>query len=101
MLVSEGAPIRRELVRRQYGRLQPLEKFEQEKRGWTLDVLHIVRALDKQEFSLAEVYRYSDELQRLHPENFHVHDKIRQQLQRLRDMGLLKFLGRGSYFLKS
>ncbi|PYT59657.1 MAG: hypothetical protein DMG35_13855 [Acidobacteria bacterium] len=29
----------------------------------------------------------------------HVHDKIRQQLQVLRNMGLLEFLGSGSYGL--
>jgi len=45
-----------------------------------LDVLNIVRPLDKTEFSLAEVHGYTDELRRLHPENRHVHDKIRQQL---------------------
>ena len=31
--------------------------------------------------------------------SFHVRDKIRQQLQVLRDLGLLKFLGAGSYRL--
>jgi len=31
--------------------------------------------------------------------NAHVRDKIRQQLQVLRDLGLLEFLGSGSYRL--
>ena len=30
-------------------------------------------------------------------ENLHVRDKIRQQLQRLRDLGFVEFLGRGIY----
>ena len=34
-----------------------------------------------------------------HPENKHVKDKIRQQLQFLRDKGYLKFLDRGKYRL--
>ncbi|MBZ5564268.1 MAG: hypothetical protein LAP13_17830 [Acidobacteriia bacterium] len=34
---------------------------------------------------------------RLHPDNLHVRDKIRQQLQRLRDLGLVEFLGGGKY----
>jgi type II restriction enzyme len=80
--------------------LQPLEKIEYQSRGWTLDVLNFVRALRKQEFSLAEVYDASGELQQLHPNNLHVREKIRQQLQRLRDMGLLAFLGHGKYLLK-
>jgi type II restriction enzyme len=36
-------------------------------------------------------------LQKLHPANRHVRDKIRQQLQVLRDLGLIEFLGRGGY----
>jgi type II restriction enzyme len=32
-------------------------------------------------------------------DSFHIPDKIRQQLQVLRDLGLLEFLGAGSYRL--
>jgi len=35
----------------------------------------------------------------LYPQNAHVRDKIRQQLQVLRDLRLLEFLGSGSYRL--
>jgi type II restriction enzyme len=59
-----------------------------------------VRALGRTEFSLPEVYAHADALARLHPKNAHVRDKIRQQLQVLRDLGLLEFLGAGSYRLK-
>ncbi|HXL22673.1 MAG TPA: hypothetical protein VOA78_09410 [Candidatus Dormibacteraeota bacterium] len=34
-----------------------------------------------------------------HPNNAHIRDKIRQQLQLLRDLGLLQFLVPGSYRL--
>jgi hypothetical protein len=37
------------------------------------------------------------QLEDLHPANRHVRDKIRQQLQVLRDLGLIEFLGRGGY----
>ena len=40
-------------------------------------------------FTTADVYAFERELERLHPGNRHVRDKIRQQLQVLRDMGLL------------
>jgi type II restriction enzyme len=86
-------------IRRDYQRLRPLEKLKADKRGWTLDVLNVVRSLNKQEFSLSEVYAHADELAKLHPQNAHVTDKIRQQLQVLRDMSLLQFLGAGSYRL--
>jgi type II restriction enzyme len=62
-------------------------------------VLNVVRTLDKTEFSLAEVYACTDQLRRLHPDNLHVQDKIRQQLQRLRDMGWLEFVSPGRYRL--
>jgi len=62
-------------------------------------VLNVVRALGKQEFLLPEVYAHADQLQRLHPQNRNVLAKIRQQLQRLRDMGFVEFLGGGRYRL--
>lgn len=52
---------------------------------------------EKIRFTLADVYRYEDELARLHPRNRHVRDKIRQQLQVLRDLGIVEFLGGGRY----
>ena len=86
-------------VRRAYKRLRPLEKIKAEKRGWTLDVLNVVRALEKEEFSLGEVYAHADQLSELHPANQNIQPKIRQQLQVLRDMGLVEFLGGGDYRL--
>ena len=41
------------------------------------------------EFTTSEVYAFTRELEELHPDNRHVRDKIRQQLQVLRDAGLL------------
>ena len=99
-LVSDGTPRTPREVRNSYNRLRPLEKLQVEKRGWTLDVLQIVQSLGKLEFALADVYAHSDTLARLHPKNLHVRDKIRQQLQVLRDLGLLEFLGVGSYRLR-
>jgi len=87
-------------VREKYKRLRPLEKLKVDKRGWTLDVLTFVRSLDKQEFHLADMYAFERPLLELHPKNFHIRDKIRQQLQVLRDLGLLEFTGGGSYRLR-
>jgi type II restriction enzyme len=96
-MVARGHAISMSDVRRQYVRIRPLEELTIEKRGWTLDVLRVVRALGKKEFSLDEVYASEDSLSHLHPRNRHLRDKIRQQLQVLRDIGLLEFLGRGHY----
>ena len=86
-------------VRRQYRRLKPLAELKVEERGWTLDVLNAVRSLGKREFTLKEIYGFESQLGRLHPANRNVCPKIRQQLQILRDLGLLEFLGAGSYRL--
>lgn len=99
-IISEGTPTNPANVRWQFSRLRPLEKLDYEKRGWMLDVLKIVRSLNKVEFSLGDVYGHLDELQRSHPKNQHIREKIRQQLQHLRDIGLLEFVGRGRYLLK-
>jgi HD superfamily phosphohydrolase len=99
-IVADGTARSASEVRRSYRRLRPLEKLKVEKRGWTLDVLNVVRSLNKPEFSLPDVYARTDELSELHPDNRHVRDKIRQQLQVLRDLGLLEFLGGGSYAVR-
>jgi len=56
-----------------------------------------VWGLARREFTLAEVYGQEAALARLHPQNLHVRDKIRQQLQVLRDLGFLEFLDSGKY----
>ena len=96
-VVSEGTPHTPREVRDSYNRLRPLEKLNVEKRGWTLDVLQVVQSLGKMDFTLADVYERAGDLAKLHPKNAHVRPKIRQQLQVLRDLGLLDFLGSGSY----
>lgn len=98
-IVTEGLAVSSSEVRKQYARLRPLEALTSENRGWTLDVLNTVRGLGKNEFGLSDVYTLESSLGQLHPNNRHVRDKIRQQLQVLRDLGLLVFLGRGNYRL--
>jgi type II restriction enzyme len=98
-VVTAGSPHAPREVRGSYDRLRPLEKLQVEKRGWTLDVLQVVQSLGKLEFTLADAYAHAEALAKVHPNNAHVRDKIRQQLQVLRDLGLLKFLGAGSYRL--
>lgn len=99
-LLIEGKAQEPTKARKQYERLRPLQEIRLETRGWTLDVLKCVRKLNKQEFTLAEVYEFSNELARLHPRNRHIEEKIRQQLQRLRDLGILEFVGPGRYWVK-
>jgi len=68
-------------------------------RGWILDVMNCIDKLNKKDFTLDEIYDFENILSEKHPENKHIKDKIRQQLQFLRDKGYLKFLDRGKYKL--
>lgn len=86
-----------DLVREQFKKVKPFEKIPVEKRGWTLEVLNAVRELGKQRFTLREIYRFEGRFKQLHPENRHIRDKIRQQLQELRDAGFVRFVEPGVY----
>ena len=66
-------------------------------RGWTLDVLNCVNMIENKDFTLEQIYRFEELLAEKHPDNHHVKDKIRQQLQMLRDNGIIEFTGRGHY----
>lgn len=69
------------------------------KKGWILDIMSCIDKLGKQEFSLDEIYSFEKVLSEKYPNNLHIKDKIRQQLQFLRDKGYLDFIGRGKYRL--
>ena len=61
-----------------------------------MDTLHLVERLDEI-FTLNQMYAFVEELKQKHPDNKHIQDKIRQQLQFLRDKGIIEFKGRGIY----
>jgi len=75
------------------------EEKEISAKGWLLDIMRCIDKLNKKEFTLNEIYAFENELSRLHPGNRHVKDKIRQQLQFLRDKNYIDFLERGRYSL--
>lgn len=68
-----------------------------ELRGWSLDIIKCIDQIGKVEFSLNDIYKFEEYLKLNHPDNKFIKDKIRQQLQYLRDKGFLKFLGNGKY----
>lgn len=73
------------------------EEKEMSAKGWLLDIMRSVEKLGKRDFTLDDVYAFENELSKIHPENKHIKDKIRQQLQILRDKGYLDFVARGYY----
>ena len=134
-------------VRDRFRKVKPLSELPVTERGWTLDVLNIVRRIQRGaragatpegarvvfgapvespvqkwgahapsravfgapaehiphspiEFSNEDIYAFERELETLHPGNRHIRDKIRQQLQILRDRGFLLHLGRNRWQIK-
>ncbi|OGL92093.1 MAG: restriction endonuclease [Omnitrophica WOR_2 bacterium RIFCSPHIGHO2_01_FULL_49_10] len=73
------------------------EEKEAKTKGWILNIMNCIDRLDKKEFSLSEIYNFEQELGLKYPNNKHIKDKIRQQLQFLRDKGYLEFIEKGKY----
>lgn len=74
-----------------------LRKKSFKQMGWVADVLRCVEEIGRAEFELSDVYAFENYLGELHPENNNVKPKIRQQLQILRDAGVIEFKGGGQY----
>jgi len=66
-------------------------------KGWLLDIIRCIEKLNRNSFTLGDLYIFEDYLKIKHPENNNIQAKIRQQLQILRDKGFLKFTDRGKY----
>jgi len=69
-------------------------------KGWLLDIIKCIEKLDKNNFSLNDIYQFEKYLNNKHPNNNNIQAKIRQQLQILRDREYLLFESRGKYRLK-
>jgi type II restriction enzyme len=99
--IEDGRIMPAENVRAEWHRFADLADAEPEQRGWTVDVLRCVRMIGRKEFTLREFRDgFEAELGALHPRNKHVRFKIQQQLQKLRDRGVLRFLGHGRYVVE-
>lgn len=66
-------------------------------RGWAASLLNLLRQLPSDRFSLNDAYLFETHLAALYPGNNNVRPKIRQQLQVLRDAGIIEFESRGHY----
>jgi len=96
-LVRDYKEIPKESVIKKWKQGTFLREQSEDSRGWLLDIMNCVDAIQKDEFTLDDVYRFEENLKILHPNNNFIRDKIRQQLQLLRDKGILEFVSRGVY----
>lgn len=84
-------------VVRQWRKTSFLEKEELKSRSWLLELITIIDKIPKSSFSLTEVYSFENVLKARYPSNRFIKEKIRQQLQILRDKGFIQFMGNGFY----
>jgi type II restriction enzyme len=100
-IVTAGNTQEREAPRKAFARLQFLSRMPAKRRGWAASLLNLLRQLPEDRFSLSDAYVFETHLAKLYPENKNVRPKIRQQLQVLRDAGIIQFEARGQYkFIK-
>lgn len=98
-IIEHGRVLDRESVRRHFRRFNQLSAITPTERGWTTLTLSMIRALSKKRFVLSDLYEEERNFQACYPRNKNIRAKIRQQLQVLRDLGLIEFEARGSYAL--
>jgi chromosome condensin MukBEF MukE localization factor len=86
------APPRVQLRRREF------DRFIENLSGWIQLTMEAIARIPADIFTMDEVCAASAEMvANRYPDNRHVREKLRQQLQRLRDLGLIAFLGGGRY----
>jgi hypothetical protein len=86
------APPRVRLQQRQYD--WPVESFS----GWLQLTMEGISRIPSDIFTMNEAFAACAPLALSRfPDNRHVREKLRQQMQRLRDLGLILFLGNGRY----
>lgn len=100
-IVKNSMIVPRDDVRDKWKRTLFLRDFRvAEAKGWLLDVIKCIEAIGTPMFRLEQLYAFESDLRKIYPGNAHIKEKIRQQLQVLRDHGFLEFVARGTYRLQ-
>ena len=99
--VVDGIALPREQVMKSWEKTAPLDEVSNKARGWLAVTLGIVDRLNKPVFAISDVYDHEAQLSKIFPENRNIRAKLRQQLQLLRDIRLIEFLGNGKYAIKA
>jgi type II restriction enzyme len=95
-MIQESKIVPKKTVMHNWQSVEEILKGDLDKRGWIAEIMLVLDKLPEI-FSLEDVYSYEQQLGSKYPNNKHVKDKIRQQIQVLRDRGYLKFISRGKY----
>lgn len=99
--INQGKFVEKEIVLENWRKTNFLKNtLDYDLKGWILDILNCIDKLKKTEFELEDIYKFEVVFKRKYPLNNNIKAKIRQQLQFLRDKGLIEFLGKGKYKIK-
>lgn len=96
-LVKNSEVINQQIVKEAFNKTLFLRTKNKDAKGWILDIMTCVDSIKKDTFTLNEIYKFEEKLKLKYPNNNFIKDKIRQQLQLLRDKGIIEFVGRGNY----
>lgn len=99
-IIKNGEIVSPSIVFNKYQNALNLNIVNIEKRGWLFDVLNCVNSMPDDLFSLNDIYSFENFLKSRHPNNNNIRDKIRQQLQFLRDKGMVKFIDNQGHYMR-
>lgn len=95
-IVYEGRQLEKDVVMGQWASVEKIMPILSSLIGWQKEVMFYIDRLGT-DFSLRDFDDKYSEWQTKYPSNNNIEAKVRQQLQFLRDRGLIQFLGRGTY----
>lgn len=96
-IVKDKLIIDQQVVLNNWQRTSFLRNQKVSSRGWSIEILGLVEKMTSEIFSINDLYEFEGYLKSKFPNNKFIKEKIRQQLQVLRDKGLVDFLGNGLY----
>ncbi|WP_298067880.1 DpnI domain-containing protein [uncultured Mailhella sp.] len=96
-IISDGLEQNQKHILERVNASQKLNTYNILYRSWMMDILNCINAIPKYYFELSELYAFENILAEKHQNNHNIRPKIRQQLQLLRDKGIVEFIEKGKY----
>lgn len=96
-IIADGHISDPKKVHENYNRILSLKTDKLQSRGWLIDTMNCINKIQSEIFSLRELYSFENALKIKYPNNNFIKDKLRQQLQILRDKGFIEFVSPGNY----
>ena len=96
-IINKGVIVPQNSVIDKYRRILSLQTDNLPKRSWLMDTMSCIDSIPQEQFTLDDLYTFEKLLKIKHPANNFIKEKIRQQLQFLRDKGFIEFTSRGHY----